>query len=171
MKFASQFALAVAVVSVIGFTSTSAKAFEVEYSYPQQSFIETQTVETTHPLNCAKAEAGQIDAVIHFANNNNKLSKEAVAKVKKVAAMLKSPEFAGSHVVVTGYTDNVGKDSANQRLSYHRALAVAHALVAHGVPATMLSAQGIGSADPVATNTTAEGRAANRRVTFTVSAQ
>ena len=81
---------------------------------------------------------------------------------------LKSPAFAGKKVVVAGYTDNVGKTARNQRLSYHRALRVMHALIANGVPASMLSAQGYGKENPMASNATPQGRAANRRVGFIV---
>ena len=75
-------------------------------------------------------------------------------------------------ITVTGYTDNqrIGPELArtgvttNAILSQKRADAVKQYLVAHGIPAAMIDAQGVGEADPVASNDTAEGRQQNRRV-------
>jgi OOP family OmpA-OmpF porin len=65
---------------------------------------------------------------------------------------------------IEGYTDNVGQPAANQMLSEKRAQAVMTWLTAHGVAASRLAAKGLGVANPVAANTTEEGRAKNRRV-------
>jgi len=72
-------------------------------------------------------------------------------------------------VAVSGYTDNTGNDGINVPLSTSRAKAVADFLVAQGVPADRVTAKGFGSADPVASNATPDGRAQNRRVVITVS--
>ncbi|RQR27942.1 OmpA family protein [Burkholderia sp. Bp9143] len=69
-----------------------------------------------------------------------------------------------TQVTVTGYTDSVGNDAANLALSKRRAETVASYLKAHGLKAQAVSVTGRGSADPVASNATAEGRAGNRRV-------
>ncbi|RQS05631.1 OmpA family protein [Burkholderia sp. Bp8998] len=69
-----------------------------------------------------------------------------------------------TQVTVTGYTDSVGNDAANLALSKRRAETVASYLKAHGLKAQTMSVTGRGSADPVASNATAEGRAGNRRV-------
>ncbi|WP_322028107.1 OmpA family protein [Burkholderia sp. BCC1977] len=69
-----------------------------------------------------------------------------------------------TQVTVTGYTDSVGNDAANLVLSKRRAETVASYLKAHGLKAQSVSVTGRGSADPVASNATAEGRASNRRV-------
>jgi outer membrane protein OmpA-like peptidoglycan-associated protein len=66
--------------------------------------------------------------------------------------------------MVTGHTDSVGNDAANLALSKRRAETVAGYLKAHGLNAQTVSVSGRGSADPVASNATAEGRASNRRV-------
>ncbi len=66
---------------------------------------------------------------------------------------------------VTGFADSVGSPAANQRLSLERAKAVVNVLTSkYGIGADHLVAVGAGSADPVATNDTLEGRAKNRRV-------
>ncbi|MDN7908571.1 OmpA family protein [Burkholderia diffusa] len=69
-----------------------------------------------------------------------------------------------TQVTVTGHTDSVGRDAANLALSKRRAETVASYLKAHGLKAQSVSVTGRGSADPVASNATAEGRASNRRV-------
>ena len=83
--------------------------------------------------------------------------------LEHIAAYLEShPEQ--KKVVVEGYTDNVGSEEANLKLSRQRAESVAAELVKRGVAASRLRAVGKGLADPVAANDTEEGRAANRRV-------
>lgn len=67
-----------------------------------------------------------------------------------------------SHVI--GHTDNTGQQAMNQKLSQDRAQSVATYLVNRGVTSTRVTTEGRGPNDPVAANTTVEGRAANRRV-------
>jgi outer membrane protein OmpA-like peptidoglycan-associated protein len=85
----------------------------------------------------------------------------------KVATILEL--YPGLKVQVEGYTDSVGSDEYNQKLSENRANAVHDFLVANGVPAANVTAAGYGKADPVADNSTAAGRAQNRRVNMVVS--
>lgn len=72
-------------------------------------------------------------------------------------------------VEVQGYTDNVGSESYNQKLSEKRATEVMNYLVSHGVSTDRLTAVGYGEANPVGDNKTAEGRAMNRRIEFKAS--
>jgi outer membrane protein OmpA-like peptidoglycan-associated protein len=72
-------------------------------------------------------------------------------------------------IVVEGYTDSVGSDSANLKLSQDRADAVRNFLVSKGLPSDKLSAVGRGKSNPVAGNDTADGRANNRRVELIVA--
>ncbi|HDR8940374.1 OmpA family protein [Burkholderia vietnamiensis] len=69
-----------------------------------------------------------------------------------------------TEVTVTGYTDSAGSDAPNLALSKRRADVVARYLHAHGLKALTMTVAGRGSANPVGSNATAEGRAANRRV-------
>jgi len=87
----------------------------------------------------------------------------------KVATILQI--YPGLKVQVEGYTDIVGSDAYNQKLSENRANAVHDFLIQNGVPAANVTAAGYGKADPVADNGTAAGRAQNRRVNLVVSGQ
>jgi peptidoglycan-binding protein ArfA len=76
---------------------------------------------------------------------------------------------SNAHATINGYTDNSGTESINTPLSSQRAQTVADFLTAHGVAGDRLVVKGLGSANPVATNDTADGRAKNRRVEIVVS--
>jgi len=81
-------------------------------------------------------------------------------------------QFPGTHVVVNGHTDNVGKKDANLRLSEQRAKAVVDYLVKRkGCDLKRLEGKGYGDQKPIEDNKTAAGRAKNRRVDFTVTRQ
>ena len=66
-------------------------------------------------------------------------------------------------IEIAGYTDNVGNNLANQKLSEDRANAVRNYLIKKGVDAARLTAKGYGDSDPVASNDTEDGRQQNRR--------
>jgi hypothetical protein len=77
--------------------------------------------------------------------------------------------YPNARVQIAGYTDNTGDEAANMALSRGRAESVMNALRENGASAANLSAQGLGSQNPIADNATEEGRARNRRVTLTVT--
>jgi outer membrane protein OmpA-like peptidoglycan-associated protein len=95
------------------------------------------------------------------------LKPETQVALAKVATILTL--YPGLKVQVEGYTDSVGSDAYNQTLSENRANAVQTFLVTNGVPTGNVTAAGYGKANPVADNTTAAGRAQNRRVNLVVS--
>ena len=72
------------------------------------------------------------------------------------------PEYVLLHV--EAHTDSMGTDAYNMALSKRRAASVVKWLAARGVPASYLMSEGFGEGRPIATNTTDEGRAKNRRV-------
>jgi OOP family OmpA-OmpF porin len=69
-------------------------------------------------------------------------------------------------VEIQGYTDNTGNKATNQKLSQARADAVRTWLIDKGIAADRLTAKGFGSDNPIAPNSTKEGRAQNRRIEF-----
>ncbi len=73
-------------------------------------------------------------------------------------------KFPAYKVMLEGYTDSIGSEAYNMKLSDKRSAAVAQALKAKGVDASRISTAGYGEAKPVASNKTKEGRAQNRRV-------
>lgn len=72
-------------------------------------------------------------------------------------------------VQVVGYTDSTGSNAINYPLSDHRSASVKSYLVSRGIFGQRVAAQGMGPQNPVSSNATAEGRAANRRVEIYVS--
>jgi OOP family OmpA-OmpF porin len=87
------------------------------------------------------------------------------ASYKLLDEILQSAVVAeGLKVGVYGHTDNVGNDGSNQKLSEERANAVKSYLLSKGLPAQRIESKGFGSANPIADNSTAAGKAQNRRV-------
>ena len=74
-------------------------------------------------------------------------------------------------VTVSGHTDNSGSELTNQQLSEARASAVRAILISSGVPAASVSAVGMGPSSPIADNSTATGKAQNRRVEIGITVQ
>lgn len=74
-----------------------------------------------------------------------------------------------SAISIIGHTDNTGSDALNRRLSLARAEAVRDFLVGQGLAVGILSVSGVAADQPVASNTTAKGRAENRRVELRVT--
>lgn len=70
----------------------------------------------------------------------------------------------GTEISIMGYTDSTGTDAINNPLSLARANSVRDYLIARGVSPQRIQTAGLGSSNPVASNNTTEGRAANRRV-------
>ena len=97
-----------------------------------------------------------------FASGSAKLQPGAQDKLGEVANVLQ--QYPRTRVQVTGHTDNKGSEQSNQELSEHRATAVRDVLSHDGVDAARIITRGLGESRPVATNTTPEGRAQNRRV-------
>lgn len=100
---------------------------------------------------------------ILFDTDSATLRPESDAQLGEIAKLLRAEGGLGLYVV--GHTDDVGGYDHNRRLSTRRAKAVVDALtVRFGVPAARLHAAGVGFLAPVASNTSEEGRARNRRV-------
>jgi outer membrane protein OmpA-like peptidoglycan-associated protein len=104
-----------------------------------------------------------------FDTGKYSLKPGAREKLAKVAGILLA--YPGLNIAVGGYTDNVGGDAMNQKLSENRAGSVRDYLVQQGVAGASVTASGMGNSAPVATNDNAAGRQQNRRVELVVSGE
>lgn len=102
-----------------------------------------------------------------FDFNKYTLKPETREKLAKVSGILLA--YPGLKLQVEGYTDNIGSDEYNQKLSEERADGVRDYLVSQGVSDANITAQGFGKTHFVADNSTNAGRAQNRRVQLVVS--
>jgi len=106
---------------------------------------------------------------ITFDTDKATIKSESNAQLTNIAEIMKA--FPAVKIKIGGYTDNTGDAAANQALSADRATAVKNALIGMGIDAGRIEAEGYGSAYPVASNDTAEGRQKNRRIDVRVLAK
>ena len=110
-----------------------------------------------------------LSGAVLFATGKYELLPIARDKLSEVARALKDQGYES--ILVEGHTDSRGNVSANEVLSRQRAESVRTALISEGIVPDKIRATGLGSARPVADNSTAEGRANNRRVEIVVDRQ
>ena len=104
---------------------------------------------------------------IFFDTNKFDLKPESKTELEKMIEFLtENPKVS---IELSGYTDNVGDDAYNLELSKNRAKAVYNYLVTNQISPSRLSSKGYGKTNPVATNSTEEGRANNRRTEFLIT--
>lgn len=109
----------------------------------------------------------EIRGKIVFAIGSAELAPQNAKLLELLAAMLNENENI-RHVQVEGHTDTTGDETFNDKLSLDRAQTVVKALVQRGVKPERLSAKGLGTSQPQASNDTPAGRARNRRVEFRI---
>ncbi|MDH3600810.1 MAG: OmpA family protein [Candidatus Tectomicrobia bacterium] len=91
------------------------------------------------------------------------------ARLQQVARVLR--DYPEHRLIVAGHTDSIGSDAYNDELSQRRAQSVSTFLIHAGVPpASFVGLRGYGETQPIAPNTTPDGRAQNRRVELTITA-
>merc|ERR550539_593529 len=101
-----------------------------------------------------------------FEFDSAKLTDSVSERLDNLANFLN--EYPQAQVEITGYTDSSGPEAYNLKLSERRAQAVAEYLIAAGIDADRFTVTGMGEANPVADNSTHEGREKNRRVEVVV---
>ena len=100
--------------------------------------------------------------LVNFANNSDVIDAASMNKVQEFADFMKATPVL--KVEIQGHTDSKGSEAYNQKLSEKRAKAVGAELIKLGIEADRVQTKGYGESNPVASNDTVEGRAANRRI-------
>ncbi|GMT97729.1 hypothetical protein KH5H1_18480 [Corallococcus caeni] len=113
----------------------------------------------------ARGTVVTLSGSVLFATNATELLPAARDRLSEVATALKESK---NPLLIEGHTDSRGTDDYNEQLSERRAESVRNFLVNQGVPAERIQIRGMGEERPVASNSTAEGRANNRRVEIVV---
>ena len=150
-------------------------ALDQEYQQLQQSMnseVGSQKMQITRLQNAIKVN---VNSELLFPSGGWEMSAQAQQTIAKMAAIL-APQQT-TKINVNGYTDDTPIGSGLMRqgvtsnliLSQKRADNVMQYMISQGVKPELVSAQGFGDADPVASNATAEGKAQNRRVELTIA--
>lgn len=103
---------------------------------------------------------------VYFDSGKSTLKPESNSALNNLVEVLKAK--SGMQVEIQGHTDNVGSEEDNLKLSQGRAETVKKYLVAKGIAESRILAKGYGSSQPIADNTSPEGKAKNRRTSLKV---
>lgn len=131
--------------------------------------IEAAKIEDATDVNGLQSIKVTFDSGILFSTNSSTLSAASKTALDKFAAEM-GGEMAETNINVFGHTDNTGSYEVNQKVSTDRANAVLKYLESKGVASSRLTSYGLSYDDPIADNSTAAGRAQNRRVEIYISA-
>lgn len=105
---------------------------------------------------------------VRFDTNKATLTSTAQANLDKLIPVF--TDYPDTNIIAYGYTDSTGTAEYNLELSKKRAASVKAYLSSHGISSSRIETMGMGIADPIATNDTADGRSKNRRVEFAIVA-
>lgn len=135
-----------------------------------EKMVMVEEVMVEEPMAPEPAEMVRVELDVKFDFDKSVVKEGSYGDIKNLADFMQ--QFPQTTTVVEGHTDSVGTDAYNQGLSERRANAVRDVLVnQYGVSGSRVNAVGYGESRPVADNTTAAGRAINRRVEAEVEAQ
>jgi outer membrane protein OmpA-like peptidoglycan-associated protein/tetratricopeptide (TPR) repeat protein len=124
------------------------------------------TFQADIPLQPLEANAHIVLKNVFFDTKRTELKPESITELDNVVKLMnENPKIK---ILISGYTDNVGKPADNLALSKGRAVAVVNYLLDKGIRNERLSFKGLGETNPVADNKTEEGRALNRRTELSV---
>lgn len=130
--------------------------------------IENVEVETVTDANDLQALKVTLPSGILFKTNSSELSAAARESLVQFAVSLR--DNPDTDITIYGHTDNTGSRAVNEKLSKERALSVANFLVGNSISRNRMKTEGLAYDVPVADNSTAEGRALNRRVEVYITA-
>ena len=103
---------------------------------------------------------------VYFDTNKYNINGASQESLNKLIGVFK--EYTDTNILVVGHTDSVGAEEYNMTLSKNRAYAVTNYLINNGVSSGRLNTNWFGETQPTNDNTTAEGRAKNRRVNVAI---
>ncbi|UII29466.1 OmpA family protein [Fulvivirga maritima] len=101
-----------------------------------------------------------------FGFNESNLNNDAKQYLDELVSLLKA--HPNTYLEVIGHTDDIGSESANEKIALQRASVVIDYLISKGISQERLKATGKGDKDPLVPNTSDENRAKNRRVEFVI---
>ena len=149
----------------------------------QNEQLQQQNTANEQQIAADKAQISRLQGAIKYTVNSDQLfapgswqmSNQGKQIIAKMASQLAPTQQ--NKLLVTGYTDNapIGPElrrqgvTSNQVLSQKRAETVMQYIISQGLNPSLITARGLGEADPVASNDTAQGRAKNRRVELTLA--
>jgi outer membrane protein OmpA-like peptidoglycan-associated protein len=146
------------------------KAVVDHHAYLAQRYAQTAMVSAKARSNAAQTASTAREITLPgmlFRVGKADLNEQGMKAVGDIASFLQTrPDRT---VEVIGHTDSTGSAKINAKLSEERAEAVKTALVKQGIDASRIQTKGVGPSNPVASNSTAEGRQKNRRVVIDIS--
>ena len=156
-------AIGAAIGTAVGAGAGAIIGKKMDKAKKEAEAVKNAQVETITDANGLEAVKVTFDSGILFATNKADLNAASKSSLQQFATVLKNN--SACDVAIYGHTDNTGSDAINNPLSVNRAKSVSNYLKSLGVPASQIkSVDGQGSTNPVADNSTAEGRKQNRRV-------
>ena len=162
-KLAGNTAVGAAVGAAVGTGAGAIIGKKMDKAKAEAEAVQNAKVESVTDANGLAAVKVTFDSGILFATNKADLNIDAKNSLAKFATVLNNN--ADCDIAIIGHTDNTGSDAINQPLSVKRATSVSNYLKSCGVKTAQIkSVEGQGSGNPVADNSTAEGRKQNRRV-------
>ncbi|MBR1411408.1 MAG: OmpA family protein [Prevotella sp.] len=162
-KIAGNTAVGAAIGGVVGAGTGAIIGHKMDKAKKEAEAVKNAQVETITDANGFEAVKVTFDSGILFATNKADLNAASKSSLQQFATVLK--DNSGCDIAIFGHTDNTGSDAVNNPLSVNRAKSVSNYLKSLGVPASQIkTVDGQGSTNPVADNSTAEGRKQNRRV-------
>jgi outer membrane protein OmpA-like peptidoglycan-associated protein len=156
-------AVGAAIGTAVGAGTGAIIGHKMDKAKKEAEAVKNAQVETITDANGLEAIKVTFDSGILFATNKAELNAASKASLTQFAGVLK--ENKDMDIAIYGHTDNTGSDAVNNPLSKNRAQSVSNYLKQQGVSASQIKTiDGQGSKNPVADNSTAEGRRQNRRV-------
>ena len=162
-KMAGNTAIGAVIGGTVGATTGAIIGKKMDKAKKEAEAVKNAQVETITDANGLEAVKVTFDSGILFATNKADLNATSKASLTQFAEVLK--ENRDMDIAIIGHTDTTGNDAINNPLSKNRAQSVSKFLKSQGVASAQIKTiDGQGSKNPVADNSTEEGRKQNRRV-------